>query len=418
MGAVCSVKCLEHTDIHCEEKMNHTNTSQPSLSIIISGPEVTSYEEEHYTSSVSQLSPESCFDGVVRDVLIERNHELIRTARVKESFLRFLYNSDWIDQLISLDLDNKAIPQRRGSSIFNSSNVRLHGYLLPSPKATTSPTHFVDTQYHLIKTIKARHSLADTPHPDPFRFLDKRSRKSILIAVALSKFLQSEDYEVAKANSDLVMLTNRSGSTTKHSQRSRSQRHDSIQTLLANTLSSSDEEELEKLLEDERWIRYLLETCEILPFSLVISHAQSSGYYPIDYVNQAFTISTGYSSIEVLGKDYLTLLKCNDTEKDQMKRLLNSLKYEEPCKLVLTHKTKFGRTFSNFMSTRPVHIGYPFRKGNIASAVDQIEMIECVETMPSTLILGAISDIGHEAGQLQDLDTIDLTLSLISLCFI
>jgi diguanylate cyclase (GGDEF)-like protein/PAS domain S-box-containing protein len=78
--------------------------------------------------------------------------------------------------------------------------------------------------------------------------------------------------------------------------------------------------------------------------------------HPVVYVNPAFESLTGYSAVDLLGKN-LRLLQGDDREQDGRHRLREALKQAESCRVLLRNYRKDGSLFWNELTVLPLRDG-------------------------------------------------------------
>ena len=86
---------------------------------------------------------------------------------------------------------------------------------------------------------------------------------------------------------------------------------------------------------------------------ITIADARLTGF-PLIYVNKGFESLTGYTSAEVLGKNY-RILQGTDTEQPGLSTLRAALAKEESCVVTLRNYRKDGSMFWNELSVSAVH---------------------------------------------------------------
>ncbi len=86
---------------------------------------------------------------------------------------------------------------------------------------------------------------------------------------------------------------------------------------------------------------------------ITIADAKLAGY-PLIYVNKGFETLTGYTSAEVIGKNY-RVLQGIDTEQPGLSVLRAAVAKEENCVVTLRNYRKDGSMFWNELSVSPVH---------------------------------------------------------------
>jgi two-component system cell cycle response regulator len=100
---------------------------------------------------------------------------------------------------------------------------------------------------------------------------------------------------------------------------------------------------------DPDFYRRMLDTS---PEGVVLVDAQHADH-PVVYSNTAFESLTGYSSLELLGRN-LRLLQGDDREQDGRHRLREALLRNESCRVLMRNYRKDGKLFWNEMTILPL----------------------------------------------------------------
>ncbi|WP_144207700.1 PAS domain-containing hybrid sensor histidine kinase/response regulator [Shewanella donghaensis] len=87
--------------------------------------------------------------------------------------------------------------------------------------------------------------------------------------------------------------------------------------------------------------------------AMIVTDVRQHGQ-PIIFINQAFTLLTGYTPEEVLGKD-CTLLHGEKTEIAKTKYIAEAVNAGKTCSVVITNYTKSGKAFLNSLTIDPVY---------------------------------------------------------------
>ncbi len=114
------------------------------------------------------------------------------------------------------------------------------------------------------------------------------------------------------------------------------------------------------------------------------------------YVNKYFEKVTGYSRLDVLGKN-CKFLQCEQTDKNEVLKLSTGLALGQSAVAILDNRTFLGRQYKNLVAIKPVHDAKGQYRYVIGIQIDvSREVDECVSKLkladslmsmlPSTLI--------------------------------
>lgn len=352
---------------------------------------------------------------IVLDHLLPRAKILIDNPKARTLFYRYVKDGTWIESLFSRRQEQyvnfSPKQKKQGSNTRNSffreiSSIRLHQYIVPSPKSGARRTlseeeEIASSMMMLIKKLKVKDLSSNDLFSDKFtlaNYLSPSTQKSAMFASALALFLRSPEFRKAESNhwnDDVQHLKLHTGSFYHRS--SKGKKDDPflhIKQIFSSLIVGLNEKETDQLLSTTDWVLELHNSLEKLPYSMVISDMRNPEhhYFPIGYVNPAFTALTGYSMEEVVGKN-CKFLQCEKTEPKQANIISEALRRCEACKVGLTNRTKDGRSFINFLSLRPV--------------LDRNRGV-------CNFVLGIPYDIDSEHSQVLDLQMIDNILLIYS----
>lgn len=100
----------------------------------------------------------------------------------------------------------------------------------------------------------------------------------------------------------------------------------------------------------ELFAKVLNESCD----GITIADAQRRSF-PLIYANQGFERLTGYTSGEVIGKNYRVILQGADTKQPEIAVIRTAISKGEGCVVTLRNFHKDGSMFWNELSISPVH---------------------------------------------------------------
>lgn len=75
---------------------------------------------------------------------------------------------------------------------------------------------------------------------------------------------------------------------------------------------------------------------------------------PLKFINQAFTVLTGYSAGEAIGRN-CRFLQCKATEAEPAAMMIRAIRQHVPCNVKMTNARKDGSHFLNDLTLHPIH---------------------------------------------------------------
>eukprot|EP01039_Chlorochromonas_danica_P006716 gene6716-7425_t len=417
----CSLKAeveeKNKKDLLCHPAEDEAVEGQGELVVAVapySAPPIASMPSsltmQSFQTVAAEYSPPQ--QPLLLDHLLPRSHIIAENPKARAMFLQFLRDGSWIEHLFSRRQEHyvNLTSQHGRSSFFREiSSVRLHQYIVPSPKSGARRTlseeeELASTMMMLIKKLKVKDLSALAEPRDDREVLQEvmgaEGLHAAVIAAGLAVFIRSAEYRTAQAQNWSVEASHPAYQVHsasfyhKTTARTRADPFLHVKKLFSSELVSLTDAAIEQILLSESWAQSLQNVLDKLPFSCCISdlRAGENREFPLGYINGAYTTLTGYNAEEALGRS-CRRMQCEKTEPRQLDIIREALRRCEACKVGLTNRTKEGRYFVNFLSLRPV--------------LDRTRGV-------CTFVMGVQYDIDSEDSKVQDLQLIDTILLIFS----
>lgn len=121
-------------------------------------------------------------------------------------------------------------------------------------------------------------------------------------------------------------------------------------TFAVSALSSMEAAEFEMICKGAIWLKQLVALAELLPVAVSIATANPSRRgLPLIYVNPEFTVLTGYSREECIGKNCKFLQQPAKSERDSINQFVKAVHTKSPARIDITNFKKDGTYFRNLV---------------------------------------------------------------------
>ena len=121
-------------------------------------------------------------------------------------------------------------------------------------------------------------------------------------------------------------------------------------TFAVSALSSMEPNEFELICKGASWLKQFVALSELLPVAVSIATASPNRRgLPLVYVNPEFTVLTGYSREESIGKNCKFLQQPAKSERDSINQFVKAVHTKSPARIDITNFKKDGTFFRNLV---------------------------------------------------------------------
>jgi len=342
---------------------------------------------------------------------VELSNQLSSSVPAVSLFARFLKAHTWLDELLDR---NRAVrsplslihPSKLQSS--NNRSIKFHEYTLFSQNELSS---YIDDENIVAEAsgLMMNWKLREAEEAVDFDVLRKtivdyfspEGFQALLIAVALPKFIASEEYRQAAASNWLIDVESVQFTCSNASFADKQRDpHRNLKDLCQGVIESWNMPQLVDTISSSSWVTVLERDVDNLNFSTtIVAYDKDEKAWSIDYANDAFEQLTGYRPAEVAGRE-VTFLQCDSTNLTQIKMINSALLDHEPCKAAIINRHKRGYEFCNMLALQPV-----FERRSVASLAF---------TRKCTHFIAIHYNINQQGATVHDLEIISDLILLLS----
>lgn len=338
----------------------------------------------------------------------------LSSPQTQKLFIRYIKSSVWLHQLFAKDQSSRkqltlvhptSLSPTNKSVKFNQYSLIQKNQIVASADQEEVVMEVMDLMMKL--KLKEAEESADfeLSRQTLLNHFSSESFQALLIAIALPKFVISDEYRQATASNWIVDMDSvQFSSTNRTAKEKQRDPHRDLKDLCEGVVRVWSESQLAVVISSSKWLSVLGRAIDELSYSITITtYDKDEMAWILEYVNDSFENLTGYKASEVLGRD-TQFLQCSQTSRAQAKKIDEAMLHHEPCKVAITYCHKRGYEFCNMLALQPV-----FDRRTVNSAVSLAFTRSC------SRYIGIQYDIDTAGAKVHDLKIIDDLILLLSL---